>query len=66
MYVQILQCHGDCDPIVPYKMGQMTAHLLKSFMKNVDFRSYPGLMHTSSDEELRDLKAFVEQYLPPQ
>ena len=46
----ILQCHGDCDPIVPYKWGQLTASLLKSTVKNTEFRTYRGLMHSSSDE----------------
>ncbi|XP_060535871.1 acyl-protein thioesterase 1 [Cylas formicarius] len=62
----ILQCHGDCDPIVPYKWGQMTASVLKTLLKDVEFRSYRGLMHTSSDEELRDVKQFVGKNLPGQ
>jgi len=60
----ILQCHGDCDPVVPYKWGQMTASLLKTLLKEPDFKSYRGLMHTSSDEELRDVKQFVDKHLP--
>lgn len=48
--VQILQCHGDSDPIVPYKWGQLSASILKTFAKNTEFRSYRGLMHTSSEE----------------
>ncbi len=30
----ILQCHGDCDPVVPYKWGQLTSVLLKQIVKN--------------------------------
>lgn len=60
----ILQCHGDCDPIVPYKWGQLTASILKSIVKNTEFRTYRGLMHSSSDEEMKDLKAFIEKILP--
>ncbi|KAJ8924544.1 hypothetical protein NQ315_000692 [Exocentrus adspersus] len=62
----IFQCHGDCDPVVPYKWGQMTASVLKSMLKNVEFKTYRGLMHTSSDEELRDIKQFIDKYLPSQ
>lgn len=46
----LLQCHGDCDPIVPYRWGQMTASLLKQFMTQTEFKSYRGMMHTSSEE----------------
>lgn len=46
----LLQCHGDCDPIVPYRWGQMTASLLKQFMTQTEFKTYRGMMHTSSEE----------------
>ncbi|CAH1115398.1 unnamed protein product [Psylliodes chrysocephalus] len=62
----ILQCHGDCDPVVPYKWGQMTASVLKTMIRNIDFRSYRGLTHTSSDEELNDVKQFITKHLPSQ
>ncbi|XP_022909459.1 acyl-protein thioesterase 1 [Onthophagus taurus] len=60
----VLLCHGDCDPVVPYKLGQMTSSVLKNFLKDTDFKSYRGLMHTSSDEELRDVKDFIDTKLP--
>lgn len=53
---KIFQCHGDFDPVVPYKFGQLSASLLKSFMKNVTFKTYNGLSHSSSDEEMDDIK----------
>lgn len=46
----LLQCHGDCDPIVPYKWGQMTASILKQLMSQTEFKSYRGMMHTTSNE----------------
>jgi len=46
----LLQCHGDCDPIVPYRWGQMTASLLKQFMTQTEFKTYRGMMHASSEE----------------
>lgn len=48
--VPVLQCHGDCDPMVPYKWGQMTSSLLKQFMTQTEFKTYRGMMHGSSDE----------------
>lgn len=59
-----LQCHGDCDPIVPFKWGQMTASILKGYLKSIEFKTYGGLMHSSSDEEMKDIKDFVQKQLP--
>lgn len=50
----LLQCHGDCDPIVPYRWGQMTASLLKQFMTQTEFKTYRGMMHASSEEVSSD------------
>lgn len=61
----IVQCHGDCDPIVQYKWGQMTASYLKSFARNVEFKTYRGMMHSSSEEEMSDLKDFINKVIPP-
>jgi lysophospholipase-2 len=35
---------------VPYKWGQMTASLMKQFLKHSEFKTYRGMMHSSSDE----------------
>lgn len=62
---KVLLCHGDCDPVVPYRWGQMTASILKTQLKHCEFKSYSGLTHSSSDEELGDVKRFLAQTLPP-
>ncbi len=54
--VPIIQCHGDCDPLVKYSYGQMSSSLLKTFMKNTQFTTYRGMSHSSSNEEMDDLK----------
>lgn len=64
--VPIFQCHGVIDPVVPYKFGQLSHYSLKTFMKNAQFNSYPRLSHSSSPDEMNDLKAFIEKYVPPQ
>ncbi|GAB6033484.1 acyl-protein thioesterase [Chamberlinius hualienensis] len=61
----LLQCHGDSDPLVPPQLGQMASEILKKFMKNIDFKLYPGLAHCSCNEEMTDFKAFIDQQLPP-
>ncbi|CAG5106719.1 Similar to LYPLA1: Acyl-protein thioesterase 1 (Pongo abelii) [Cotesia congregata] len=63
--IPVLQCHGDCDPIVPYKWGQMTASLLKQFMSQVEFKTYSGMMHSSCDQEMQDMKSFIEKLVKP-
>ena len=62
----ILMCHGDADPVVPHPYGQKSASVLKSFNKSVEFRTYNKLVHSPSDVVLKDVKIFIEKFLPPQ
>ncbi|XP_013789893.2 acyl-protein thioesterase 2-like [Limulus polyphemus] len=63
--IPVLQCHGDIDPVVPYKFGQLTSDVLKKVMKNLEFKTYKGMMHSSCEEEMQDAKRFIEKNLPP-
>lgn len=63
--LRVLQCHGDCDPLVSFKWGQKTASILNTLLKSTEFKSYRGLLHSSSSEELRDVKEFISTNLPP-
>lgn len=63
--IPVLQCHGDLDPVVPYKWGFMTSELLKKFMPAIEFKTYKGMVHSSCDEEMSDAQGFVERNLPP-
>ncbi|XKL69195.1 hypothetical protein PGB90_006964 [Kerria lacca] len=63
--VHIIQCHGDCDPIVSYSFGQLTASILKKVTKNIEFKTYNGMMHTSSEKEINDIRNFIKARLPP-
>jgi lysophospholipase-2 len=62
--VPCLQVHGDCDPVVPYRWGQLTSTTLKAFMSNHEFKTYKGLAHTSSAAEMQDVKDFLQQLSP--
>jgi len=62
--IPFLQAHGDCDPVVPYKWGQLTSTLLKSLLSNHEFKTYKGMMHSSNDEEMADVKKFIASCLP--
>ncbi|UYV73807.1 LYPLA1 [Cordylochernes scorpioides] len=57
--VPVLQCHGDSDPLIPHKWGQMTADILSKFMPRTTFKTYRGLAHSSCKEEMDDAKAFI-------
>lgn len=61
--IPIFQAHGDFDPVVPYKFGQLSASLLKSFMKNVQFKTYNGLSHSSSEPEMDDVKDVLNKWV---
>jgi len=62
--IPFLQAHGDCDPVVPFKWGQLTSQLLRDILPNHEFKSYKGMMHSSSEEEMRDVKQFIAKCLP--
>lgn len=62
--VPIFQCHGDVDPVVPYKFGQLSHYSIKTFMTNAQFTTYNGLSHSSSEEEMHDIKVRCnDQYI---
>jgi len=62
--IPYLQCHGDCDPVVPYRWGQLTSTILKGLLPGHQFKTYKGLMHSSNEEELQDVKKFIADCLP--
>ncbi|XP_048363591.1 acyl-protein thioesterase 1 isoform X1 [Sphaerodactylus townsendi] len=65
--IPILQCHGDCDPLVPLMFGSLTSERLKTMINpaNVTFKTYSGMMHSSCIEEMMDAKQFIDNHLPP-
>ncbi|RDD41335.1 Acyl-protein thioesterase 1 [Trichoplax sp. H2] len=62
----IFQGHGDCDPLVNLRFGLMTKQILSSFNPNVNFVTYPGMMHSSCPQEMEDVKKFIDERLPNQ
>ena len=60
----ILQCHGTVDEIVPFARGKQTSKLLQSVNANVTFREYRGMGHHSSEEEMEDLRTFLDRVIP--
>ncbi|XP_025333529.1 acyl-protein thioesterase 1 isoform X6 [Canis lupus baileyi] len=65
--ISILQCHGDCDFLVPLTFASLTAEKLKTLVNpaNVTFKTYEGMMHGSCQQEMMDIKHFIDRLLPP-
>lgn len=65
--IPILQCHGDCDLLVPLSYGSLTAEKLKTLVNpvNVTFKTYEGMIHSSCPQEMMDIKQFIDKLLPP-
>lgn len=61
---KILQGHGDIDPVVQFRIGQMTSSLLSTFCSNHEFKTYRGLGHSSSPQEMNDVKEWLKKVLP--
>ncbi|XP_061453795.1 acyl-protein thioesterase 2 isoform X2 [Rhineura floridana] len=64
--IPILQCHGEVDPMIPVRFGALTAEKLKGIVtpSRVQFRTYPGVMHSSCPQEMMAVKEFIEKLLP--
>lgn len=62
--IPIFQAHGDADMVVMHKFGKATNDGLKNLMKNVEFKTYKNLGHSSSPEEFRDVNEFIKKILP--
>lgn len=60
----ILVCHGDSDPVVAYEYGRKSVEFLKKDHTSVEFKTYPGLAHSSSDREMNDVSSFIKKLLP--
>ncbi|XP_017291844.1 acyl-protein thioesterase 2 [Kryptolebias marmoratus] len=62
----ILQCHGEIDYMIPVQFGSMTAEKLKSIVnpQMLTFKTFPGVPHSSSPQEMAVVKEFLEKHLP--
>lgn len=62
----VFMAHGTADGVIEYKYAEMSKSALVDDLKmpNVDFHSYRGMGHSSCEEEMEDLKAFLQKVLP--
>ena len=63
--MKVLQCHGDQDPLVSVHWGKKTNELLTQNGVDATFNVYKGMAHSSCQEELLDVAAFLLRVLPP-
>ena len=59
----VLMCHGDSDMVVNYNWGKISADFIQTLGVSVDFKTYRGMGHSSSPEELRDVTAFLKKVI---
>lgn len=58
----IFHGHGTADPVVPYEMGVMCADFYRSQgFSSYDMKSYPGMAHSTCNEELIDIVEFLRK-----
>ncbi|ODV87486.1 hypothetical protein CANARDRAFT_26884 [[Candida] arabinofermentans NRRL YB-2248] len=58
----IFHGHGEADPIINFKFGKMTADAYKSFgFTNYEFNSYPGMAHSTCNQEMTDIMQFIRK-----
>lgn len=59
----ILWLHGMADRTVLFETGQAGQHFLEQAGVSCEFKSYPGLDHSISNEELQDLESWIITHL---
>ena len=52
--------------IVPHRIGELTHEILKSRGYSAEFKTYNGLDHQTSKEEVKDVMSFLQQVIPDQ
>jgi lysophospholipase-2 len=61
----ILHLHGTADPLVTLGVAQRSQELLgEKGAKEYSLKSYPGVQHTVTMEEIQEMKTFLERILP--
>jgi len=61
----IFQGHGDEDNLVIPAFGKISAEHIKAFDSNHTLKIYPGMGHSSCEDEIEDMKLFIQERLPP-
>jgi len=57
---KVLLCHGEADQKVRYEWGNQMSDVFLALGLETEFKSYPGLEHWYSEEELTDIVLFLQ------
>ena len=60
----VLQCHGTHDPMVLMQWATASEQRAKAVGYDVQFKTYQGLDHSVSDEELKDVLVWLQSRIP--
>ncbi|KAI9334286.1 Phospholipase/carboxylesterase/thioesterase [Obelidium mucronatum] len=64
-WTPIFMGHGDSDEVVAHQWGRLSADKLKDGLgRQVTFKTYRGMGHSSSNAEMMDLVKFIGEVLP--
>jgi len=62
----ILQCHGNQDPMIQIRWARLTEQGVKAMgLKQYEFKEYNNMGHSSCDQEMKDVSAFVVKKFTP-
>lgn len=57
--------HGTVDPVIGLDSARSSAELFKSLgFTNYDLNEYPGMAHSTNNEELAHVRSFIQNILP--
>jgi len=60
--IPFFQAHGERDNILPIHYASHTSKVLKKFLTNHEYKTYP-MQHEASDREISDVKYFIESVI---
>ncbi|KAH8828774.1 Phospholipase/carboxylesterase/thioesterase [Flagelloscypha sp. PMI_526] len=55
----VFWCHGEADQEIPLTMGSDAVEYMKSVGFEVEIKTYPGLVHDTNEEELKDVSDWL-------
>jgi len=61
--VPVFQCHGEADPMVSPRWGAMTHEILKTLSPSASYKTYSNMGHSSSPQEMQDVKNYLTSTL---
>jgi predicted esterase len=61
----VLMCHGEQDDIVKFEWGKRSYEVIKGLHKNITFKSYKNMGHSSCPQEMFDIMGFLAGMIHP-